>query len=195
MLRIILTRPGSTEFDEQGRIMGTLSIPLSEQGIRQVAAIAGALLDEKVKVVYSSPCEAAIQTADALAEFNGLKVKQLDKLQNLNQGLWQGKLIDDVRTRQPKVYRQWQEHPESVCPPEGEMIADARQRVQATLAKLLKKHKDGVIALVVPEPLASLIRSDLSGSELGDLWQAECACGNWESIDIQPEAVAVSLGE
>ena len=170
MLRIILTRPGSTEFDEQGRIMGTLSIPLSEQGIRQVAAIAEALLDEKVKVVYSSPCEAAIQTADALAEFNGLKVKQLDKLQNLNQGLWQGKLIDDVRTRQPKVYRQWQEHPESVCPPEGEMIADARQRVQATLAKLLKKHKDGVIALVVPEPLASLIRSDLSGSELGDLY-------------------------
>ena len=195
MLRIILARPGSTEFDEQRRIKGTLSIPLSEQGMRQAAATAKAFLDEKVEVVYTSPCEAALQTADALAESLGLKVKQLDKLQNLNHGLWQGKLIDDVRKRQPKVYRQWQEHPESVCPPEGEMIDAARQRVQATLAKLLKKHKDGVIALVVPEPLASLIRCDLSGRELGDLWQAECTCGSWESIDIQPEAVAVSLEE
>ena len=30
MVRIVLIRPGSTDFDEQGRITGTLDIPLNE---------------------------------------------------------------------------------------------------------------------------------------------------------------------
>jgi len=185
MLRIILARPGSTEFDEQGRIKGILSIPLSEHGSQQAAAVANDLLEEHVEVVYSSPCEASEQTAGALADALSVKVKRLEKLRNLNQGLWQGRLIGEVKQRQPKVYRQWQEHPETVCPPEGEMLESAKQRVEITLQKLKKKHKEGVIAIVVPEPLASLVRCQLAGSKLGDLWKAECVCGSWESIDVE----------
>ena len=184
MLRIILTRPGCTEFDVQGRIKGTLSIPLSAQGAQQVAVAARNLGPERIEIVYTSPCESAIQTARALAEPNGIKVRQLEKLQNLDQGLWQGKLIDEVRRKQPKVYRQWQEHPETVCPPKGEMLDSARRRVHTVLNRLLKKHRDGVIALVAPEPMASLIRCYLLGSELGDLWKAECHCGSWDSIEV-----------
>ena len=32
MLQIVLIRPGTTDFDEQGRIQGTLDIPLNERG-------------------------------------------------------------------------------------------------------------------------------------------------------------------
>ena len=63
MLRIILTRPGSTEFDEQKRITGTLSIPLSDQGAQQAANTAKDLLAEKIEVIYASNCESANQTA------------------------------------------------------------------------------------------------------------------------------------
>ena len=35
-------------------------------------------------------------------------------------------LIDDVKRKQPKVYRQWQEQPEIICPPEGEMLSEAQ---------------------------------------------------------------------
>ena len=189
MLRIILAQPGSTEFDEQGRIKGTLHIPLSKHGSQQAAAVANDLLEENVQVVYSSPCEAAEQTAAALAAALSVKVKKLEKLRNLNPGLWQGKLIGEVKQRQPKVYRQWQDHPEIVCPPEGEMLESAKQRVDNTLQKLIKKHKDGVIAIVAPEPLASVIRYQLAGNELGDLWKAECACGSWESIDVETEKI------
>ena len=54
-------------------------------------------------------------------------------MQNLNQGLWQGMLVEDVRHKQPKVYRQWQEQPENVCPPEGEMLEQADERVRAAM--------------------------------------------------------------
>ena len=68
-------------------------------------------------------------------------------------------LIDEVKPEQPKVYRQWQDHPETVCPPQGEPVGAALDRVRTALAKLLRKHKSGTVALVVPEPLASLVRS------------------------------------
>lgn len=189
MVRIVLARPGSTELDEQERIKGTLDMPLSDHGNRQIAKTARELAAVDIQVVYTSPCQAAFETGRAIGEFLGVKVKQLDKLQNLNQGLWQGKRIDEVRQKQPKIYRRWQDNPETVCPPEGEMLEQARDRIQSTLTKLLKKHKNGVIALVVPEPLASLIKNFLDGAKLGDLWKVECDCGSWEFIDVESKAI------
>jgi probable phosphoglycerate mutase len=101
-------------------------------------------------------------------------------------------LIEEVKRKQPKVYRQWQEQPESICPPEGEMLSEARQRVGAALSKLLRKHKEGVIGLVVPEPLASLVRSHFGHCDLGDLWRAGTEHGTWEIISVEPRTVAHS---
>jgi probable phosphoglycerate mutase len=119
-----------------------------------------------------------------------LKVKTVEKLQNLNQGLWQGMLVSDVKAKQPKVYRQWQEQPETVCPPQGETLSAAKQRVSAALAKLVKKHKaDRMVAIVVPEPLASVVRNVMRNEDWGDLWQSSTETAQWQLIDV-PEAVA-----
>jgi hypothetical protein len=62
--------------------------------------------------------------------------------------------------------------------------------VQAALAKLLKKHRsDGLLALVAPEPLASVIRNVLRQDEWGDLWQCACGRAKWELIEV-PQTVA-----
>ena len=188
MTRIILVRPGSTDFDEQGRIKGTLDIPLSEAGSLQVTRIVQELRETKIDQVYSSPCRCAEQTAAILAGDHKLKVKKLADLQNLDHGLWHGKLVDEVRQAQPKVYRQLLEHPETVCPPEGEPLGVALDRVKASLERLLKKHRSGTIALVVPEPLFTLVRSLLEDADIGDLWKAECEEGGWHSIEVLPTA-------
>ena len=189
MTRIALVRPGSTDFDRQGRITGTLDIPLDEEGREQAARAAEELRDEAVVAVYCSPCEAAQQTAAVIGKFHRLKPKTIEKLSNLDQGLWQGMLVEDIRRKHPKVFRQWQERPESVCPPEGEMLSDALARIEPVLAKLTKKHKDGVIVIVVPKPLATLIQCHLDEAELADLWKVEPPCGSWTMIDV-PTAVS-----
>src|SRR5665213_3366751 len=97
MVRFILIRPGSTEFDEQGRIQGTLDIPLSPRGTADVVRVTEELRSQGIKILYSAPCQSAWQTAEAIGKSLGVKVKQLDKLQNVDQGLWQGMLIDDVK--------------------------------------------------------------------------------------------------
>jgi broad specificity phosphatase PhoE len=192
MLKIVLVRPGSTDFDEQGRIKGSLDIPLCGAGECQVAQMVAHLANTPLDYIYASPGKSAQQTAALLAKARRLKVRTLERLENLNHGLWHGKLIDEVKQTQPKVYRQWQEHPETVCPPGGEPLEAAQERVRSTLVRLLRKHTSGTIALVAPEPLATLIRSFLSDSDLGDLWKAEIDRCHVEQFDVEPRSLALS---
>jgi len=194
MLQIILIRPGWTDYDQQQRIQGTLDIPLNDQGSLEVTQLIDQLSGKGIETIYASASQPAEQTARAIAEGLAVKLKKLDRMQNLDHGLWQGMLVQDVRRKQPKVYRQWQEQPENVCPPEGEMLSHAEQRVRTAVTKLLKRHKQGVIGLVVPEPLASLVRRFLQQSELGDLWKVANGHGHWEVVEIEPEEVLAHAG-
>lgn len=191
MLRLIIVRPGSTDFDEQGRIKGTLDVPLSESGTRQVQRTADELHAEQIDAIYSGPGRAAVQTAGELAVHADVKVKVVETLHNLDLGLWSGRLIEDLRLHQPRVYRQWQEHPETVCPPGGETLEAARVRLRKAVGKIVRKHRSGTVALVLMEPAASLVRSWLLATDVGDLWKAECCCGKWDSIELEPKGVTV----
>jgi len=192
MVQIVLILPGSTDFDRQRRIQGNLDVPLNDQGTAEVSRVIEEIRGRNIEVVYAACCEPAAQTAEAIAAALDVKLRKLDRMQNLNHGLWQGMSIDEVRLKQPKVYRQWQEHPECICPPEGEMLEQAAERVEAALAKVIKRHKEGVIALVVPEPLASLVRRFVNHGELGDLWKAAADHGRWEILEVNPQALVPS---
>jgi len=185
MTRIALIRTGSTDYDEQGRIAGTLDIPLCHNGAGQVARLVDEMASLPLTAVYSAPDQASKQTADAIAAAKGMKAKRLDKLQNIDMGLWQGKLIEDVRQTQKKVYKKWQENPETVRPPEGETLNEATKRISATLKKVIKRSNGSVIAIVVPQPLCSLVRAVLTEESIGDLWAAESDCGSWELLDTR----------
>jgi broad specificity phosphatase PhoE len=189
MLRLVLIRPGSTDYDVQQRIQGSLDIPLNEQGTAEAVQTAEQLRDKEIETIYAPVSQPAMQTAEIIAKALGIKLKKIERLQNFNQGLWQGMLVEDVHHKQPKVYRQWQEQPENVCPPEGEMLSAADDRVRAAVMKLLKRHKQGVIGLVVPEPLLSLVRRFIGHGELGDLWKAPNGHGRFEILEMAPDGV------
>jgi probable phosphoglycerate mutase len=191
MVQLLLIRPGITEFDQQGRVQGTLNIPLCEDGRQEVEGMIEELRRQPIAAIYSSPSQSAEQTAESLGQALDLKVKTIESLENLDHGLWQGMLVSDVKTKQPKVYRQWQEQPENVCPPQGETLSSAKQRISATITKLLKKHKaDGIFAIVVPEPLASVIRNVVRHDAWGDLWQSAVDMPHWQVIDVPEAATA-----
>jgi probable phosphoglycerate mutase len=189
MLQIVLIRPGATDYDEQGRILGTLDVPLSEQGTRDVKRMIEELRPRGISAIYCGPCQSSAQTAIAISEALDVKLKRIDNLRNIDHGLWQGMLVEDVKRKQPKVYRQWQEQPGIICPPEGEMLSAARDRVQAALSKILKKHKEGTIALVVPEPLAGIVQGHLLHREVGEFWKTSAVCGKWDIISSEPQGI------
>lgn len=183
MSRVLLVRPGSTDFDEQGRIKGSLDMPLSDRGREQAAQLAQELAAIRLGIIISSPCESARQTAQQIARGRDIKVKVVDDFRNVDHGLWHGKLIEEVRRNQPRVYRTGQETPDDLCPPGGEAICDARQRIGKALRKAVRLGRDEIVAIVVPDPLATVIQGVIGGKDLGNLWKCETDVASWQLIE------------
>ena len=188
MLQIVLIRPGSTDYDVQERIQGSLDIPLNEQGLAEVAADGGATARQgdggrSTRPFRSRRCKRPRSIAKAL----GIKLKKIERLQNLNQGLVAG----DARGRRAP---QAAEGLSPVAGAAGERLPARRRDAQRRptsgsarrMVKLLKRHKEGVIGLVLPEPLLSLARRFITHGELGDLWKAPNGHGRFEVLDGGP---------
>lgn len=181
MSDVVLIRPGCTDFDEQNRIQGSLNLPLNDRGREQLRAIVDQLSELSLDVLYASPCEPARSTAATIAAELGIQVKELEDMQNLNHGLWQGLPIDEVRRKFPKVFKQWQESPATICPPNGETVLDAVDRVRKALAKPLKRKKR--IGIVASEPLATLIRCVVCGQP-PVLPEPLCSCTQSALVEV-----------
>ena len=186
MSEIVLIRPGCTDFDEQKRIQGTLDLPLNSRGQEQVQHIVEQLHDIPLEVIYTSKSEPAKATAEAIGDSLAVPVKINEGLANLNQGLWQGLQIDEVRRKYPKAFKQWKESPETICPPEGETISDAIIRIKKTIKKPMKRHK--VFGIVASEPLMSLISCLIKNRETEI--PVSCAC-----VDESPSIEIVHISE
>ncbi|MEZ6087775.1 MAG: histidine phosphatase family protein [Pirellulaceae bacterium] len=184
MLSILLVRPGATDFDDQRRIKGSLDMPLSACGREQVRRTAEAVADVQLQAVYTAPCESAMITSAELVAGRDIRIKAIPDFRNIDHGLWHGKLLDEVRRQQPRLYRQAEENPNSICPPGGETFDQAKHRVFKALRKAIRKHRHGAIALVIPDPLASVVRCILSGEGPRSLWLSEVDTGEWELIEL-----------
>ena len=184
MSTVVLIRPGCTDYDAQSRLIGSLEMPMNAKGVEQVSALVGKMqqLGRKPEVILTSPADPACATARLIAEaLGGIKLKKLEELENVNQGLWQGLLEADIRKRYPKVFRSGREKPHSICPPEGETLSDACSRMQKSLNKAIKKYD--VLALVVADPIATVIRCTLE-NRLVDISACLCGEGNRDAVEI-----------
>jgi phosphoserine phosphatase len=183
MPQIVLIRPGSTAYDEQQRLQGTLDLPLSPQGEAQVARLLQEMSQVEIDLIYTSPNEPARTTAGRIGAARRVPVKEIEGLSNINLGLWQGLQLEEIRRKHPKVFKQWQESPEAICPPEGETFIEAIARVRKALEKPLKKK--GHLAFVAGDPLAAIISSVIRGLPLDTASRActgGCGCGSWELL-------------
>ena len=182
-LYILLVRPGETDLDQQGRIMGTLDVPLNENGQQQIAALNNEFAEYPIAAVYSDPGMASMETSRLLIDDRDIKVRSEDDLRNLDYGLWHGKRIDELKETQPKLFKQWLEHPETVCPPDGETVDSVKDRATRMLKRIQKKHKSGIIAIVAPEPLACIIRGLVKADEEMQ-WHVSGNCGSFENLCV-----------
>lgn len=182
---LIVIRSGATDYELQGRIRGTLDIPLSDAGRADAARAAGLASAAAPDVIYTAGTACALETGRLVAAACGLRPQRLANLHNLDQGLWQGMLVEDIRRKQPRLHRQWQDNPWAVAPPEGELLEEACERVEAALEKLVRRHPSGRVALVVPQPLDRIVRWLVSGESMGDLWHHE---SERPPLDVLPVA-------
>ena len=182
---LIVIRAGATDYDLQERIRGTLDMPLSTGGAAAAKRAGERLAADPPTAIYASADETAEETARIIGSACGIKPKHLPNLGNVDMGLWQGRLVEEIRDTQPRQNRQWQDNPWSVAPPEGELLEDACERVEAAIEKIFKRHPGGTVAMVVPRPLDAIVTWLVSGRSMGDLWRFDAAA---DLVDVLPVA-------
>ena len=124
----------------------TPGIDLSDEGRAQAEALGARMADLPVDVVYASPIERTIQTADALARPHGLEVQALEGVIEADYGDWTGcKLADLAQTDLWKVV---QRAPSRVTFPGGEAMAAMQQRTVAALEALVTAHPGHLVVVV-----------------------------------------------
>ena len=175
MSHVILIRAGSTDYHDQSRLLGNLEMPISSAGMEEVRQVASVLLEQDLtpEAILTAPADPASSTAEAVSEvFPNAKVRELEELGNVDQGLWQGLPESDVRRRYPKVFRNGREKPQAIYPPDGESLGDACERIQKVLNKAIRKHS--IFAVVAPDPIATVIRCTIQ-QRCPDV--TSCLCG------------------
>lgn len=159
---LFLVEAAATELDQQGRISGSLDIPLSPIGQAQAEKLAQSFGQKSLDKVYGASCLAARETAQMIAANAQVKLKVIEAWTNLDHGLWHGRCIEEIKETLPKFYRQWQESPGSVSPPAGETGAAVEERCRTAVQKIKRKWAGGRIAIVAPQPLLGIL-GDLFG--------------------------------
>ncbi len=178
--RVYLVKTGQTVWEHQGRVGSAGGEPLTEHGRREVFDALHDLGNGNIRAVYAGAGEAEAETAKLIAQRLELKLQPRKGLGELDYGLWQGLTGEEIRRRQPKVYRQWTAAPDSVRPPGGETLAEAGKRLKAELRRIVKRHK-GESVVVVCRPVAmGVLKCLLTGLPLEEIWRqidegASCA--------------------
>jgi broad specificity phosphatase PhoE len=146
---LCLIQSGDTPWQREGRLHGASDLPLSDLAREELAARVGTIDHAAFTTVYHPPAESAAETARAFAQRRRAKTKAIDDLADPNLGLLEGLLEEQFAERYTKRYKLWKNDPASLIPPEGEPIEDARTRIFAAVARLLRRARADEIAVVL----------------------------------------------
>lgn len=183
MGRIILARAGTTDFDEQDRVVGNLDVPVNIRGQAELAEIAREWAPLELTAIFSAASESARESAKFLGERLDVKVRVLDDLTNQDFGLWQGLPMDEIKRKHPRVIKQWEESPCGVCPPAGEMVDSVLERVRKALKPVVKRAQKESVALIAPDPLRQVIGCYLQQADIANLWEFASESA-WQTIEV-----------
>jgi broad specificity phosphatase PhoE len=126
---IYLSRHCTTAWNVEGRLQGTVDLPLAEVGIREAKAHVSAIRELGLHRIVSSRAHRAYQTAMIYADALQLPLHSTPRLRELDHGNWEGRRVDELLADHNSGYAQWLKDPGSIAIPGGsESVQAAQQR-------------------------------------------------------------------
>jgi len=169
-ITLALIRCGETTWDVEGRLHGHSDLPLSIDGRTAVSEDVATLDCGRLRTIYHPPDDAAIETAQIVAGGGGSKVKAVVDLADPDLGVLEGLTAKDFADRFSKRYKQWQEDPLTLAPPEGEPLVDARARLFGAISRMARRSRHDEIGIVLHPVGLGLLRCWLANRPAADLW-------------------------
>lgn len=143
-MKVILVRHAETEWNARGLIQGQSDSTLTHRGQRQTSALLAAFVasDYQVERVYASPLGRTWQMGQSLSECFGCSLVAETALKEQAFGQFEGMSTAQLIQHHPKDANALFKFDADYCPPEGESLAQATQRVMSFLQDLqgTKEH-------------------------------------------------------
>lgn len=138
LVELWLVRHGETQWNADGRVQGHQDVPLSPRGVGQAFRVAERLAASRLMFegLYASDLERARETAGPIAAVLGLEVRIDPRLREINSGLLQGRLKDELPQLFPEYLAAVQQDPWNTTRPAGESMAQVAQRLANFVAGL-----------------------------------------------------------
>jgi len=178
-LRLIILRHGETEANSQRIIQGHLDNRLSERGREQADKVAARLRDESIDLIYSSDLLRAQETAAAVAESCGLRVRLDPALRERSYGEFEGRPVAEYEAafKSSNLLR------ENFRPANGENLLDFEKRITAFLRAFVEEHLGRTVLIVAHAGTNRMLLKILLKKRFSD----------W--LDLQQENTCVNILE
>ena len=169
MSSLILIPWAQTDWSISGRLFAQTPLSLNEAGSAQARVWGEQLQEKRLSMLFASDEQTSRETAEAIAKPAKIRVKVLDGLEEVDFGLWEGLSEQQLKNRFPKTYKRWCEDPAAVCPPDGEELPEAAERIAAAVRKIARKAGDTTAGIVLGPIACAIARCALEGAELSVL--------------------------
>ena len=146
--RVIVVRHGETEWNRAKIYQGQMDSPLSDLGVKQAEAVAHALADEAIDVIYASDMGRAFTTAEIISLPHKLEVVPDIRLRERHLGVFQGLHKDQMQAQYAEQVIKYRSGDPDHVIPGGESSRQRYDRSTACLQELTERHAGGRILIV-----------------------------------------------
>jgi len=157
---------------EGGRMFrGITDHPLSEQGWSEMRlATAG---QKGWDAVVTSPLRRCAEFAEAVAGARHLPLDTESRIREMDFGAWEGRTAEDILANGPGDLSAFWADPERAQAPEGEALAEFRDRVVAGWEGILDRYEGNHILVVAHGGVIRLLIAHTLGLPLTNLFRTE----------------------
>ncbi len=150
MTTIYLVRHGEVAGNtgEHRTFAGARDLPLTEVGLQQKEAVAKALENVKIDVVYASTLQRAFKTGEAIAARHGLTVIGMDALREVNYGDWEGLAERDIAEHYADHWKERVADPWNIAPPNGESYSMLWARLEPAWKRIIEDNIGKTVVVV-----------------------------------------------
>ena len=138
--KIYLSRHCKTTWNLEGRLQGTVDLPLAKIGVEEAKTNVVALRNLKVNRIVCSTARRAYETALIYGESLALSIHKTAQLRELDHGEWEGRQLSELLLDPSSGHAKWLSDPG--CIP----IPGSSETVQAAQCRVVEGIRDAVMS-------------------------------------------------
>lgn len=168
---MIFVRHGQTVWNSEGRWQGRLNSPLSPLGIQQAREAHDALRATPIDAAYSSDAGRAYDTGCIILEGRNPGLVAHPGLRERDYGVYEGFNAAEIEERFPgSRFRDSSASREEWRPPNGETMAQVRERVAAVIREVAARHPGKTVLMATHSGAIRAVDSICQKKSFDEIW-------------------------